>query len=216
MSFILPGGLGQLFAVPGFSGFSPTRNAGSVTFSNGNKTITGTGTKACPCAGTKIQSAGKFYFEMTFAGVDPYGDFSVGLVSNAWTPTDANWIGAINITGNAGVSAQGNWIPSLTTGYGNIGSGSAFTGPVANNGDIIGVAADFGFSGSLAMWYRQGANWFNAGSPTTTFPSTVPDITITGTVPAAPAASAGMAAVTINTGGSAFANAPPAGFVAWG
>lgn len=214
MSFILPGGLGQIKAgPPPFSAWSVSNVFGGPTYSNNNATLTAGATQQAAVAGTLLQNTGKRYFEVQFTVLGTRTSWydSVGLVTSAWTASNFNTQGVFGVgagTNETGIISIGGWTCYLN------GSGvSGFSlGPTA--GDVVGVAADF--SGTLGFYFRLNGNWLNGGTPQAAFPST-PDITWGSIVQLMPAASLMKSGVmTLNTGGAAFANAAPAGFTAWG
>jgi hypothetical protein len=228
MTFVLPGGIGQLFAVPGFSAWNPASlyvTSPPGVLSNSNRTLTAGSTNAAvynDIKGTKSQNTGKYYFEVTIVTQDNTGGQGVGLVNPSWVAgglyagSNANGVGCTS----AGVGV--NYVV-----YQGGTQQSSVPTVVPANGDVIGVAVDSSGTVVLAqtlVYFRVNTIWNNAGSGGTTLTPTSWDYAwpaITTLFPACNcvnlASGGGFTGVnTLNVGNTAFVRAPPSGFVAWG
>jgi hypothetical protein len=228
MTFILPGGVGQLFAktaVPP-SAWNPASvyvTSPPATFYTNNRTIVGglpgTGAHVNDCKGTLVRSTGKYYFEVQIPAIDPtVRTQSIGVVSSAWV---ASGIPIGNDASGYGFGAQ-NTASFWQSFNANGAYASGVTAPA--NYDIIGVAVDFTTASQTNVYYHLNGIWSLGGGPagnTPTFIPAQPDFTYYVATPVFPATSAtnisGAAGGNIlNIGNAAFGFAPPAGFVAWG
>ena len=224
---ILPGGIGVDAATlqVSFSTLDTTSMQGagpSGTFSNNNRTLTvpsGAGNYQ-GVMGTLSHTSGKYYFEVT---VNALGNMLTDntTYSGIGIYQKPSWTGQGGLVGYDQYSASLAVTPAATTwkAISNYSGTATFTTPVPASGQVIGVAVSFNTgTGSVDIWFRLQANWLNAGTPQTAFPvspdfvslwansiATVPGITVPN-----------AAQYTINTGNTAFVNAPPSGYVAWG
>lgn len=205
MTFILPGGLGQLFATPGFSNFNPLDKSANITLSNNNLTATASGAVGL-VRGTKAQqfATGKFYFEVTMNVVDSSSTQYSGVgVANA-SASLTSFLGAdANAVALVAPAAAGRY-------YGQTNATQGFTtGTIATAGDIIMVACDT--SASAWLYFGVNGTWVSGN------PSTGTGAYYSFNAPYFPAVScANGAQFTINVGKTAFAYALPTAHVAWG
>jgi hypothetical protein len=200
--------------VAGFSAWDPTtvyHTTPPAAFSNNNRTITTPAAQAYSCSvrGTKSHNTGKFYFEVTFATAD--GNQAAGVVNPSW------------IASGSGLGLDAN--SAVVVGYGstyavmNANSPLFQSSAVWTNGDVIGTAVDFTTGSNTRVYFRVNTLWLTANS--TTFNAATPDfswgaITTLFTSCSGFSVSGNTSVNTLNVGNAAFANAPPAGFVAWG
>jgi hypothetical protein len=216
MTFILPGGLGQLFAGGGPTAWNPAF-VGIVSndvpvFSNNNLSIRGSNGFGAfvKTRATKGQTSGQLYFEVTVAGIDAnVPTQSVGLANSSWLTSASGVVGGDTNSWALTVSSSGIWASWSSN------SPTATFPTAAAAGDVIGVAVSI--TTTMGVWFRLNGIWLTTGgTPGAAFPA-VADFGISGTAPFFPATSATNAGTnTINTGKTAFQNAPPTGYVAWG
>jgi hypothetical protein len=176
----------------------------NVALSNNNLTATHSNTTTNSGARVAVaaaQTAGKYYFEMTYV-VTTSGNW-VGLIATAGTY--ANVIAGIGANTTA-VSTAG-WVASNN-------AGSVLNIGGMGNGAVVGIAVDL--TARLAWFRNAGGNWNGSG---TANPATgVGGVTVAPTVAFAPVAAFATGAndaVTANFGATAYANAAPAGFGNW-
>jgi hypothetical protein len=193
-------------AVVSTSTFDSTNMAPGLALSNGNLTVTGTSASNYGSVrGTRSQSSGKRYFEVTFNTQPTSGlGGSAGVVNSSFVlagnypGVDANSWGVGDNGGGAGNST----IYNGTGGYN-------FSSPAS--GDVAMVAVDqtagniyLGMNGTWAGG-SFGSQVYTFGLGMQLWPA-VFALQQLGT----------NSVATINTGGSAFAYAPPSGYTAWG
>jgi hypothetical protein len=213
---LLPGtfaGAGALPAVTatvqGFSTLDPATLPAGEALSNGNRTVTGTSypTPYGSARGTKSQSSGLRYFEVTFN--------SQGVASAAVTGV-AN--GSFTLANNSpGADANGWGVGATPSGGNNEMFNSVEKGYLGStaNGDVAMVAVNFTTGG---IWFGINNNWCNgAGGPAGsggdyTF---TPGTTLWPVVCAPKYVSTATTVATFNPGNSAFAFSLPSGFTAW-
>jgi hypothetical protein len=186
------------WAGSGFTTLNPQDTSANIpTFSNGNLTAT-SGVGLCGVRGLTGQSAGKFYWEVTWNQAGAFSEIGVAAAI-------AN-IGTTASTNSAYVRGQGPILVNNGTPTGSPTLGSR------SNGDIIGMAIDLT---AQLMWFRvcPSGNWNGSG---TANPATgvggVSISSIAGTLfPAFWANNVGDAG-THNFGASSFSGAVPSGF----
>jgi hypothetical protein len=176
-----------------------TATAANVTLSNGNLTVTSTGTTANEQGARSIvtKTTGKHYFEATIVAG---GSFSVAVCTAASTYTNLNQSGAS--TGVVMFCFNGQiWSAGAN-------SGSSLGG--RSVGDKIGAAVDLD---NRKIWYRvaPSGNWNGSGAAN---PATnAGGVTIpTGAMLPAFCFNTATTSGTANFGASAFTGAVPSGF----
>lgn len=199
----IPGGVAIGGTPPATSTFNPSDKAAAITLSNGNLTGTGTASGGDDLVrSTNSKTTGKLYYEGTMtlnAAETALGIANSTASLTAFLGTDNNGVGLYR---------SGNVF---------IGGSNVMSGPSMNNGDIFGVAIDFG--AQLIWWRNNNASTvWNAGG--TANPATGVGgqsfAAITGPyffcfdIPGT-----ATAVATVNPGNS-FNVAAPSGFSAWG
>jgi hypothetical protein len=214
MTFILPGGLGQMMAAyPNTSAWDPTNaSAPAPTFSNNNRTLTGYTTGAASsCRGVLSNSTGKHYFEGTIGPVATGQLQSLGVVNTSWTAA-SNPVG-VDSNGVALVASPAGGNYNVTAGATVQYSTSA--PPAA--GDVLGVAVDFTTGSVSRVYFSLNGIWVAQGTNVATFNAALPDFSWGAVTTLFTAGSTNSASpLTLNTGNAAFKHAPPPGFSAWG
>lgn len=172
--------------------FNPViNNAGSVSYINGNLTASYSASVDRTNIGTISANTGKYYWEVTIAGISASSDFGVGLckqtqVTNSWTAGGGPNV--IYYGTGSGWNAYG------------VNSGGA-TGTFAN-GNVIGVAVDF--DSNVISIYQN--------NTLLTSKSGVIDTTVGHTLFVNSYRSGST--LNLNCGQRSFAYTPPSGFVA--
>ena len=168
---------------------NPLVQTTNLNLTNGNLTITGTGSYSTSPA-TFGMSSGKWYWEYTCTTYSVSGDTHYGIGTSAFNVYQNTWIG----------STSAGWIYAASNGnkYNNnsaVAYGSAFT-----SGDIIGVAFDAD-NGTLTF-YKNNTSQGTAYTGLTSGPYF-------------PVATVGTSNITnANFGQRPFAYTPPSGYVA--
>lgn len=183
-----------------FTTWNPSDASVSVTFSNGNLTIT---SAASGDRGARVvdgKSSGKYYFETAAAG-SPSGDFGIGA-----SEANANF-------GNLGATATDGVIIYVS---GNIwvnGSNVTASGLTISSGTNLGIAIDT--TNKLFWATKDGTHW-NSTSSATNNPATgiggVSFSALTGPFYIAGIVTPSGSNWTLNAGASAFSFTPPLGF----
>lgn len=199
----IPGGI-AIVAAGATTTFNPADKSALITLSNGNLTGTGTtgGTGDDLVRSTTSKTSGKLYFEgtMTLNGAES----ALGVANSTASLT-------------AFLGTDNNGVGLYRSGKVYIGGSNTITGPSMNNGDIFGVAVDFG--GQL-IWFRNNnaSTVWNAGG--TANPATgiggQSFAAITGPYFFCFDIPANSSAVTTVNPGNSFNVAAPSGFSAWG
>ena len=213
MSFILPGGIGQLFAPPLIisvwdSAHSWAYSGGTYALSNGNRTITQTGSGSSQVSiirGLKSNNSGLHYFEMT---VNPFSNnvyTTGGVVNSSFNGATAVVVG--NDTNGWGLfSSGGLWQPMYNGAPGTSGTVS----PAA--GDTFGFHINFT---SGWMFFSVNGTYLTgvpSGSANATFTFTAGTLLFPG---CSVDNSVTTSAMTLNTV-APFNYTPYTGYSAWG
>lgn len=215
MSFVLPGGLGQIFA-GGLSAWSTTNNSGSLTFSNSNRSVigqitttnTGSGTAALP---TGVAGSKKYFEVKSSAAVTSSFMTGVGIANQSWAPpVGGNYVGSDNNSVGPVVCMPGA-IPPLAWNVLYLAASQGAFGATPAAGDVIGVAVDLTTSGQGNVYFSLNGTWLNnAGTGT-------PDYSLLSSTTIVPIYSDDNGTtLTLNVGNAAFAHAPPSGYTKWG
>jgi hypothetical protein len=221
MTVILPGGI-AVVAASAYSAWDPANAGTFLVLSNNNRTVqapSGLGVSGS-LRGTRSNTGGKKYFEVTLTTIDTGTSYSSGV---GWG--DANWgVGNwdnVLIGDNSGDSVGAAIVTgtpaTLQIISGGV-AGPAIAGTIVN-GSVVGLAADLTNLAAIALSISVNGTWNNNGSPSTTL--TAPDYTWN------PASSviypgAGLSHTSnrpvfvLNVGNAAFAHAIPSGYTAWG
>lgn len=189
-----------LATIPTVSTWNPADKSAGIALSNGNLTATRTAGNS-GVRGNTARASGKYYLE-----------FTIVQTSDAWTKV--GFADAAYVLGS-GVSNNNDYVLLGNTGavsWNDIqrGNASAYAA-----GNVVGAALDFG---NNAVWFRTGAGIWNNGAgnnpATNTGGFVITAVTANSLFPYF-AADTTNDAVTLNTGGTAFANAVPSGFLPW-
>lgn len=225
MTVILPGGLGQLMASRAYSAWATNYSSAGAppgyiyntavpVFSNNNRSVTAGSGGVVVTTGASFRTAGKLYFETTFTkGLTDGLDVASGVAGTNWSITNPGYDSAQQSIGVNAAAGPSWWL------YFGGAQVAQFVGLGEADGAIIGVAANI-TAAYAQVWFRYNAYWLGQGTPTTTFPSASPDEQISFTTSGTGLIIVGTAGpsgpITLNTGNAAWANAPPAGYSAWG
>lgn len=204
--------------LPGFTTFSPAFATSDITLSNGNLTATSAAVTSAPqVLSVAARTNGKVYFEVKVNNnANPtVADFAIGIASFVDHTLSTDLGGDLKSVGVWSRTGAGQSYVQVAGVQHNIGTGFGF-----NNGDVIGVAVDFGTGGGL-YWAKnitQGTGWNNDilanQNPATGTGG------FSGWNSGAPFGIAvemqdNTDQCTLNTGGSAYVGTPPSGFVNW-
>lgn len=212
-------------ATPSPNSWNPADKTSAITLSGSNEIATATANSIQGVRGTTSQSSGAVYFEMTCSAMNPVGgsdayklcglaDIGYGLTSGL-QPGDQGG-------SNTGFSV---WMDKNGVGI-DVGGTIFHSGGSSFNTGWIGAtrALTWQFAVDLTnrlLWIKPAAGtgsttWNNSG---TADPATgAGGISFVGGVALYPVAAIWFdngGAITVNTGASAFAGSPPAGFTAW-
>jgi hypothetical protein len=168
---------------------NPLIQTSNLNLSNGNLTITGTGSYSTSPA-TFGMSSGKWYWEYTCTTYSASGDTHYGIGTGAFNIYQNTWAG----------STSAGWIYAASNGNKYNNSSATAYGSTFTSGDVIGVAFDAD-NGTLAF-YKNNTSQGTAFTGLTSGPYF-------------PVATVGTSNVTnANFGQRPFAYTPPTGFVA--
>lgn len=199
MSMLLaPGLLASGSAPPEITTWNPADKSANMALSNGDMQATvSVGGTSIGVRGTVFRSSGKFYFE-GFLGTSV--GFKFGLATTAWSLADgaAGGVGAVHYSNlqsirHNGVQIQTDWPPAPTA------------------GSIIRIAVDL--DANLIWVALNGGSW-NGTSADPEAGTGGAAFTDGAYAPSFSAAGLNQYMV-LNTGASAFAYTPPAGFTEW-
>lgn len=166
---------------------NPLIQTSNLTLSNGNLTITGTGSYSTSPA-TFGMSSGKWYWEYTCTTYSASGDTHYGIGTSAFNIYQNTWIG----------STSAGWIYAASNGNKYNNNSAVAYGTTFTSGDIIGVAFDADV-GTLTF-YKNGTTQGTAYTGLTSGPYF-------------PVATVGTSNLTnANFGQRPFVYTPPAGF----
>jgi hypothetical protein len=219
MTFVLPGGLGQLSAPRIFSALDPANSDAGIVLSNNNRTAAFTTTSTYGIGrGTKLQSAGKRYFEITMTSLSTTPTFVMGggIVRSNWVPGSGfQAVGSSSGGDNWGIAGTGSSYQYASVDVnGNTGFQDTALGIVPAQNDTVMIAIDIAggkiYAGVNNSWVAGltpvGTTplWAITGTPVSFYPAVTVD------------AYTSTNRVTINVGNAAFKYALPSGYVAWG
>jgi hypothetical protein len=136
------------------STLDPTKTGANLTLSGGNLTVTNTVAATWAASiGTLSHSSGKFYFEAAMV-VDVAGNMVVGLMDATTETWNAYFIGQdTHSWGYVGVNGDTVHNTSFTS-----------FGATYAQGDVIGVAVDFGTGNA---WFAKNNTYQASGNPAT-------------------------------------------------
>lgn len=142
--------------------FDPTFNS-TPAYSNGNLTAS-TSSAHQAVRSTVNHNSGKYYCELKVIAT-PSGnyDYSFGVGITIYSSTPINALGNdSNLSGGTDVAGDGNYYTN-----GNTPTACGISALV--NGDIVGIAIDFG---GPSIWFRKnGGNWNGSGTANPATPS---------------------------------------------
>lgn len=193
--------------------------AATLTFSNGNLTVTNTGgSDRAAVRSTSDQTAGKLYMEFTDTlGLSAQGAMACGILNSNFAFNGSEYLGDSN--GNS-IGWQNGSIAADNGNVGYNGSSIGTANPSGNGyttGDVLAMAIDLG---AKTVWFKnitQASNWNNNGSADPG--SGVDGINISALSQpwfVGVEAYASSNAWTVNFGSSSFTGSIPSGFSAWG
>lgn len=217
MSFILPGGLGQIKASAPhvYSTFDPAHTSSFVTLDSGNARGTSNTTNWGTSRGQVAKSSGQLYFEVTLGGFDSTSYTAAFGMCNA-SFAIANGAGYVgnDVAGNS----VGLWTYASSTG----GSTAMYSAQAAyatlgptftvSNGSIIGAAVDLTNGGLYISINNTWVGGVPGGAPTFSWTPPIawyPCISVQ-------SSAAGTMSGALNTGPASFFSYLPAGYSAWG
>jgi hypothetical protein len=199
-SFSLTGQAANLVKSSSTTTWDPANNGTGHTLSNGNLTVTGSGTNAITRS-VAGHTSGKYYYEATTTqGSNAIlgGCSAAATLNSAYISIDSNSMGVLS---NGAV----------------IGGGTTPVGTSFNSGThVIGVAIDLD---NKKFWCRvDGGNWNGSGTDdpaTNTGGVALPSGMTSGTIYAAVTLAGSGDNFTANFGGSAYGTTAPSGFGNW-